>query len=215
MIEKKTVWAVTTDLEIEAKTALVEDGKVLVAKGTDKNDTSYNGNEFGVIRYFDTEEEAKKWVDSQEQEIRDMVPKVKRFIDRLDFMWDARERMGIKKADYLGSYANDSRSNHERWYNDEKAYAQKLETFIRCRMLNIDGHMIPIDEVKDVKWYGGENAEEYEADEWRAVLTTKDGNDYATCSAEDVRLIWAAIGKVSGSWFIDEDIDYDKDGDDD
>ena len=108
MIEKKTVWAVTRDLEIKAKTALVEDGQVLVAKDTDKKDTSYEGCEYGVIRYFGTEEDAKKWADEQEQEIRDMVPKVKRFIERLDYMCDARERMGIKKEDYLGSYANDS-----------------------------------------------------------------------------------------------------------
>ena len=214
MIEKKTVWAVTRDLEIKAKTALVEDGQVLVAKDTDKKDTSYEGCEYGVIRYFGTEEDAKKWADEQEQEIRDMVPKVKRFIDRLDYMWDARERMGIKKEDYLGSYANDSYNSSRLLYDDEREYAKKLETFIRCRMLNIDGHMIPIDEVKDVQWYGAENAEEYEADEWKAVITTKDGNDYATCSAEDVRLIWATIGKVSGSWFIDEDIDYDKSNDD-
>ena len=214
MIEKKTVWAVTRDLEIKAKTALVEDGQVLVAKDTDKKDTSYEGIEYGVIRYFGTEEDAKKWADEQEQEIRDMVPKVKRFIDRLDYMWDARERMGIKKEDYLGSYANDSGNNIRRWYDDECEYAKKLETFIRSRMLNIDGHIIPIDEVKDVQWYGGENAEKYEADEWKAVITTKDGNDYATCSAEDVRLIWATIGKVSGSWFIDEDIDYSKSNDD-
>ena len=74
----------------------------------------------------------------QEQEIRDMVPKVKRFIGRLDYMWDARERMGIKKEDYLGSYANDSGNNSRRWYDEEKEYAQKLETFIHSRMLNID-----------------------------------------------------------------------------
>ena len=215
MIEKKTVWAVTRDLEIKAKTALVEDGQVLVAKDTDKKDTSYEGCEYGVIRYFGTEEDAKKWADEQEQEIRDMVPKVKRFIDRLDYMWDARERMGIKKEDYLGSYANDSYNSSRLLYDDEREYAKKLETFIRSRMLNIDGHMIPIDEVKDVQWYGGENAEEYEADEWKAVITTKDGNDYATCSAEDVRLIWATIGKVSGSWFIDEDIDYSKSNNED
>ena len=215
MIEKRTMWAVTRQLEIETKTALVEDGRVLVAKDTDAKDSSYCGLDFETIRYFDTEEEAKKWADEQEQEIRDMVPKVKRFIGRLAYMWDARERMGIKKEDYLGSYANDSGNNSRRWYDDECEYAKKLETFIRSRMLNIDGHMVPIDEVKDVQWYGGENAEEYEADEWKAVLTTKDGNEVTTCSAEDVRLIWATIGKVSGSWFIDEDIDYSKDNEED
>jgi hypothetical protein len=29
-----------------------------------------------------------------------------------------------------------------------------------------------------------------------------------------VRLIWATIGKCIGSWFIDNDIDYDKDKED-
>ena len=39
------------------------------------------------------------------------------------------------------------------------------------------------------------------------LQTTEDGS-YTTCSKNDVRLIWATIGKVSGSWFIDDDIDY-------
>ena len=213
MIEKKQVWAVTRSLEVFEKTAIVENDKVLAAKNPEAKDSDYDGDEFNILRYFDNEQVAKTWVEEQEKEIRDMVPKVKKFISRMDFDYDLRERLGIKNEDYLGRFAKDNSSNQRQWYEDECEYAKKLETFIHSRMLNIDGHMIPIDEVKDVQWYGGENAEEYEADEWKAVITTKDGNQYSTCSAEDVRLVWATIGKVSGSWFIDEDIDYSKSND--
>ena len=49
MIEKKTVWAVTRDLRIEVKTAIVDDGEVLAAKASDQNDTAFDGSEFGVM----------------------------------------------------------------------------------------------------------------------------------------------------------------------
>ena len=45
------------------------------------------------------------------------------------------------------------------------------------------------------------------------MLTTTNGDEYSTNSAAEVRLIWATIGKCIGSWFIDNDIDYDKDSD--
>ena len=215
MIEKKTVWAVTRDLRIEVRTAIVDDGKVLAAKATDKKDTSYNGCEFGVMRYFDTEEEAKKWAKEQEQEIREMVPKVKSFIERLDWMWDVREHLGINKEDYLGNYAIDSSDNARGWYDDECKYARKLETFIRSRMLDIGSRLIPIGDVKQVKWCGYENADECEAADWKASITTKDDEEYETESEEDVRLIWATIGKVSGNWFVDNDFDYNKKESDD
>ena len=86
--------------------------------------------------------------------------------------------------------------------------------FIKSRMLNIDGRMIPIDQVREIQWYAIEDAEEYDPGQWKAVLTTTNGDEYSTNSAADVRLIWATIGKCIGSWFIDNDIDYDKDEED-
>lgn len=207
MVEIKKVWAVNHELEIVEKMAIVDGDKILAAKSPD---AMQYGNEYYVLQYCDTEAEAKKWASDKEQEIRDMVPKVLKFIIDMDRRFhDLAKRMGIKKEDYLGNYAETT--SYYNIYEEEKRYANKLITFIRSRMLNIGGHMIPINEVKDVKWYGGSSADEYEETDWKAVITTKDCEEYETKCEEDVRLIWNVLGFNSGSWFIDENIDYRKD----
>ena len=129
MIEEKTLWAVTSSLEVREKTAIVDDGKLLAVKTSGSKDTEYNGYEFGVLKYLDTEEEAKQFAADEERYIRDMVPRVKKFISRMYFCGKLRERLGIKKEDYLDSYGNDNyRENARRWYEDECEYAKKLES---------------------------------------------------------------------------------------
>lgn len=211
MIEKKTVWAVTRDFEIIERVAIIEDGEVLMSKNP--NDEGY-GMGWDILRYCETEEMAKEWMENEEKSIRDMIPKVKKFIDSMDSRYGLRKKLGIEKKDYLGTYGEDRKSYYQDEYNKEQDYSKKLEVFIKSRMLNIDGRMIPIDQVREVQWFAVEDADEYEPYHWKAVLTTTNGNEYSTRSAEDVRLIWATIGKCIGSWFIDNDIDYDKDTED-
>ena len=143
-----------------------------------------------------------------------MIPKVKKFIESMDFRYELREKLGIERKDYLGSYGEDRRISYLDEYNEEQDYSKKLEVFIKSRMLNIDGYMIPIDQVREIQWYAIEDAEEYEPGQWKAVLTATNGDEYSTNCVEDVRLIWATIGKCIGSRFIDNDIDYDKDEED-
>ena len=211
MIEKKTVWAVTRDFEIIERVAIIEDGKVLMSKNP--NDEDY-GTGWDILRYCETEEMAKEWIENEEKSVRDMIPKVKKFIDSMDIRYDLRKKLGIEKKDYLGSYGDDSRYNYREEYHKEENYSQKLEVFIKSRMLNIDGRMIPIDQVREVQWYAVDDEYNYDPGQWKAVLTTTNGDKYSTFCVADVRLIWATIGKCTGSWFIDNDIDYDKDEED-
>ena len=213
MIEKKTAWAVTRDFEIIERVAIIEDGKVLMSKNPNDKDSEY-GTGWDLLRYFETEEMAKEWIENEEKSVRDMIPKVKKFIESMDFRYELRKKLGIEKKDYLGSYGEDRRSSYLDEYNEEQDYSKKLEVFIKSRMLNIDGRMIPIDQVREIEWYAIEDAEDYEPDQWKAVLTTNNGDEYSTSCVEDVRLIWATFGKCSGSRFIDNDIDYDKDEED-
>lgn len=210
MIEKKTVWAVTRDFEIIERVAIIEDGEVLMSKNPNDENSEYETG-WDILSYYETEEMAKKWVENEEKSIRDMIPKVKKFIESMDSRYGLRKKLGIEKKDYLGRYGEDRRSDYRDEYNEEQDYSKKLEVFIKSRMLNIDGRMIPIDQVREIQWYAIEDADDYEPDQWKAVLTTTNGDKYSTGSAEDVRLVWATIGKCIGSWFIDNDIDYDKD----
>lgn len=207
MIKRETMWAVTRDLEIKEKTVILEDGKILAAKDIDANNTEYDGDEFEVKSYHKTKNDAAEWIEKVKKETLELVPIVKRFIVRMDAWWQLADKLGIKKDDYLGKYAIQAYS-YEDLYDREHNYAEKLETYIKSKMLNIGGYMIPVDQIKDIEWFGVENAHEDEEDEWRAVIHTKDDIEVATDSREDVRLIWATIGKVSGTWFIDDDINY-------
>lgn len=207
MIKRETMWAVTRDLEIKEKTVILEDGKILAAKDIDANNTAYDGDEFEVKSYHKTKNDAAEWIERVKKETLELVPIVKRFIVRMDAWWQLADKLGIKKEDYLGKYAIQPYS-YEDLYDREHNYAEKLETYIKSKMLNIGGHMIPVDQIKDIEWFGVENAHEDEEDEWKAVIHTIDGIEVATDSGENVRLIWATIGKVSGTWFIDDDINY-------
>jgi hypothetical protein len=209
MIEKKTLWAVTRDLEIVERVAIIEDGKVLMSKKPDSKDSDY-GTGWSLLRYFDTKEMAKEWTENEEKFIRDMIQKVKAFVESMDSRYGLRKRLGIEKKDYLGFYGEDHRGDYWKEYSEEQDYAKKLEVFIKSRMLNINGRMIPIDQVREIKWYAVEDAEEDDPYQWKAVLTTTNGDECSTRCAEEVRLIWATIGKCLSTWFVDNDIDYNK-----
>lgn len=213
MIEKKTAWAVTRDFEIIERVAIIEDGKVLMSKNPNDKDSEY-GTGWDILHYFSSEEKAKEWMENEEKYIRDMIPKVKGFIESMDCRYELHKKLGIEKKDYLGTYVEDRRRSYWDEYNEEQDYSKKLEVFIKSRMLNIAGRMIPIDQVREIQWYAVEDAEDYEPEQWKAVLTTTNGDEYSTGSVADVRLVWATIGKCIGSWFIDNDIDYDKDEED-
>lgn len=209
MIEKRTMWAVTRDLEIVEKIAILEDGKVLMSKNPNSKDSDY-GTGWSLLHYFDTEEMAKEWTENEEKSVRDMIPKVKAFVESMDSRYGLRKRLGIEKKDYLGIYGEDRRAGYWKEYNEEQDYAKKLEVFIKSRMLNIDGRMIPIDQVREIEWYTVEDAEENDPSHWKAVLTTTNDDECSTRCAEEVRLIWATIGKCISTWFVDDEIDYDK-----
>ena len=207
------MWAVTRDLEIVERVAIIEDGKVLMSKKPDSKDSDY-GTGWSLIRYFDTEEMAKEWTENEEKSVRDMIPKVRAFVESMDSRYGLRKRLGIEKKDYLGIYGEDRMAGCRKEYNEEQNYAKKLEVFIKSRMLNIDGRMIPIDQVREIEWYAVEDDEEDDPSHWKAVLTTTNGVEYSTSCVEDVRLVWATSGKCIGTCFIDNDIDYDKDEED-
>jgi hypothetical protein len=215
MIEKKTMWAVTRELNVKPQTAIVEDGRILVTKNSNGKEEDYSGSLYGILQLFDTEEDAKEYVKGEKQALLDMVPKVRKFITRLDYNYTLRKNLGIEKKEYLGNYAQTNDDGYIKSYNNECAYAEKLETFIKSRMLNIDGWMIPISEVRDIQWFGWDGAEDFEPEQWKALLTLASGEKLSTDSVEDVRLLWATIGKCSGSWFVDNDINYDNDNDED
>lgn len=212
MLEKKTLWAVTRAFNIVQRTVIVDEGKVLASKPINSGDDEYYPISWdNYLCYLDTYEQAKDYVEKESAAIRDMVPKVRSFIARMDY-YRLRKTLGIEMKEYLGYYAEkpDHDDDDER-YQDECKYAKLLETFILNRMLNIDGFFIPLDQVRHVKWFGKNGADNDDPDDWKAVLTMTNGDEFETCSKEEVRLVWAVFGKNVGQYYIDNNFDYNKD----
>lgn len=211
MLEKKTLWAVTRAFNIVQRKAIVDEGKILVSKHISSGDDEYYPNDGVYLCYFDTYEQAKDYVENESAAIREMVPKVRRFIVKMDY-YRLRKTLGIERKEYLGSYAEkpDHDDDDER-YQDECKYAKMLETFILNRMLNIDGFFIPFDQVRHVKWFGKNGYDDDDPEGWKAVLTMTNGDEFETCSKEEVRLVWAVFGKYVGQYYIDNNFDYNKD----
>jgi hypothetical protein len=108
----------------------------------------------------------------------------------------------FERKDYLGNYAE--RSSYLQELNDEQKYSRKLETFIRSRMVNIGGCMIPFDGVRSIEWHAeDDDVEEYEDDGWKAILKTSDG-EYETENEIEVRLVKTLFGSNAGVYFVDD-----------
>ena len=210
MLEKKTLWAVTRAFNIVQRTVIVDEGKILVSKNINSGDDEYYPNDGVYLCYFDTYEQAKDYVENESAAIREMVPKVRNFIVRMDY-YRLRKTLGIERKEYLGDYAEKPDPDDDERYQDECKYAKMLETFILNRMLNIDGFFIPLDQVRHVKWFGKDGSDNDDPDDWKARLTMTNGDEFETCSKEEVRLVWAVFGKYVGQYYIDNNFDYNKD----
>lgn len=211
MLEKKTLWAVTRAFNIVQRTVIVDEGKVLASKPINSGDDEYYPTSWdNYLCYFDTYEQAKDYVENESAAIREMVPKVRSFIVRMDY-YGLRKTLGIERKEYLGDYAEKPDPNDDERYYDECKYAKMLETFIRNRMLNIDGFFIPFDQVRHVKWFGKNGYDDDDPEGWKARLTMTNGDEFDTCSKEEVRLVWAVFGKYVGQYYIDNNFDYNKD----
>lgn len=196
MIEKKKMWELLSHLGVRETVAIVEDGKVLVSGEND-----FLSMPFGS-KFYDTEEEAVEARAKKVAYIKDMIPKVRNFIEYMSHLSPDGDVVKFDREDYLGSYAK--RSSFLQEYDDEQTYSRKLETFIRSRMVNIGGCMIPFDGVRSIEWHAeDDDVDEYEDDGWKAILKTSDG-EYETENEIEVRLVKTLFGHNAGVYFVDD-----------
>lgn len=191
------MWELDYGLRVSEKVVLIEDGKVLAL--------SHSGKRFSysdpTSSYYDTEKEAYEARDKKIEYIREMMPKVRKFIESMEFI-NCDGVIKFDRSDYLGSRAKTT--SYYKDYEDESTYAHKLETFIRSRMVNIGGCMIPFDGVRSIEWHAeDDDVDEYEDDGWKAVLETAEGK-YETENEIEVRLVKIIFGCNAGVYFVDD-----------
>lgn len=196
MIEKKKMWELDRYMGLYETVAIVEDGKVLVSGEND-----FLSVPFGS-KFYDTREDAEKARLEKAAYIKDMIPKVRKFIEYMSLISPDKCVVKFERKDYLGNYAE--RSSYLQELNDEQKYSRKLETFIRSRMVNIGGCMIPFDKVMSIEWHAeDDDVEEYEDDGWKAILETAE-DKYETENEIEVRLVKTLFGSNAGVYFVDD-----------
>lgn len=196
MIEKKKMWELDRYMGLDETVAIVEDGKVLVSGEND-----FLSVPFGS-KFYDTREDAEKARLEKAAYIKDMIPKVRKFIEYMSLLSPDKGFVKFERKDYLGNYAE--RSSYLQELNDEQKYSRKLETFIRSRMVNIGGCMIPFDGVRSIEWHAeDDDVEEYEDDGWKAILETAE-DKYETENEIEVRLVKTLFGCNAGVYFVDD-----------
>ncbi len=161
------------------------------------------------VEFFDTKEQAETAQKLEAENLKAMMPKVRKFLMRMKHIQEDNPVMKFKREDYLGSYAEERQSRYYKEYCQEQEYAGRLETFIRSRMVNIDDQMNPFGDVKSVKWYLKEDGDEYEDDNIQAELMLKDGTQIKTQSESEVKLCLFVFGRNQGPYFIGE-FEYNK-----
>ena len=166
-------------------------------------------DELKDVEFFETKKQAETAQKVEVDNLKAMMPKVRKFLMRMKHIQEDNPVMPFRREDYLGSYAEVRQSSYYKEFCREQEYAGRLETFIRSRMVNIDDQMVPIGDVKNVKWYLKEDGDEYEDGDIQAELTLKDDTQIKTQSESEVKLCLFVFGRNQGPYFTGE-FEYDK-----
>ena len=203
MIEKKKMWALTSNLSILDVTAIVEDGKVLAV-----NKTLKNHPEVFVTRpefeYFNSRKEAEDGLKCKIEYIKDLVKKTNEllvYIDNAGSYVLSTHGIDIDRCvKKFCIFDEGLKADSEKYHNLSK----KLENYIRSRMVVIGSSMFPYDKVKEIDWYAPSENGDFGDWELKARLTMEDGTIYETESDEDVKLVKTLFGSNAGVYFVDD-----------
>lgn len=213
-LTRKNLWRLRGDLSLEEDDVVMneETGKAVFCHAKKGNycGLAFTEEELKDVEFFDTKKQAETARQLEVKNLRAMMPKVRKFLMRMMHIQEDNSVMPFKREDYLGSYAAKEQSSFFKEFCREQEYAGRLETFIRSRMVNIDDQMVPIGDVKSVKWYLKEDGDEYEDGDIQAELTLKDDTQVKTQSESEVKLCLFVFGRNQGPYFTGE-FDYNKD----
>lgn len=211
-LTRKNLWRLRGNLSLEEDDVVMneETGKAVFchAKKGDYCGLTFTEEDLINVDFFETKEQAETAQKLDAESLKAMMPKVRKFLMRMKHIQEDNPVMKFKREDYLGSYAEERQSSYYKEYCREQEYSGRLETFIHSRMVNIDDQMVPVSDVKSVKWYLSEDGDEYEYSDVQAELTLKDGTEIKTQSEEEVRLCIFVFGRNQGPYFTGE-FEYD------
>lgn len=204
-MQKKAMWVMESDLTIREIVAMVDEVKneiLCYAYKDEFESTEYKPDwmhTYAEEQYFDTEGQA---VDARNQFIREakaMMPRVKKFVNRMYDLKENNEFLPHKREDFLGSFAPDTAS--ESYYYKKLCVEQRVNmSFFKAfksGLLNINAETIRIDDVVRIEWgqYKGTDKDGEEITGETATLVLHDDKKLRTRSKEEYRLVEYIFGE--------------------
>ena len=201
MIEKKTMGYVDFDYpQCDAKAVTVmadtETGQVEARRSTDDEDDDWYTPRMSD-HYYPTIDEAQKALEDHRKELRELMPKVRNWVEQMDHLSYGLEKMPEKadedewrkthpdfftREDYLPyQYA---RKNDTTWKDRKISRLEKMNRMLTdvavTGFLNIRGDQFRIDDVEHVRW--GEECAELILKNGLAVKTAGDYDYNVVCA---------------------------------
>ena len=196
MIEKRTMWYV--DMEYPN----YKEQSVTVFMNTETNEVEvYDlGDQECYIpddqdRFYNTQDEAVQALSRRRDEIREMMPKVKEFVEMMDNM-SSTDDFNFKAEEYLGSYrAKFKRWSYEDDYNNMTAKYSRLLLVARNGVMNVNADTFKVSDIQRIEWNNVKTIKDGEEKvREAATVVLKDGRKIRTRHKAEYALIEDLFG---------------------
>ena len=159
-MQKKIMWVIESDLTIKEIVAMVDEVKneILCYAYKDEFDSTECKpdwmNTYDDEQYFDTECQAVEARNQFIREAKDMMPRVRKFVNRMYDIKEDNEFLSHKREDFLGCFALDPEDEH--YYRKRLSFEQSVNKSLvmafKSGLLNINAETIRIDDVVRIEW---------------------------------------------------------------
>ena len=206
----KKMWLVEESLEIKKIVAIHDEAKDIVycyVYEDDYNQENPRENPEWTSPYeheafFLTEGAALDYRNAKRDELKEMIQKVKSFIERMDRI-ESNEDFKFEKKDYLGHYAKED-DYWRRSYYDMSDKCKRLMLVIEHGVVNVNAETFKVEDVARVEWDEVNYKEDGKQKTRKAAtVVLKDGHEIQTKLESEYVIIKELFGSnMSGFRFV-------------
>ena len=202
-MEIKKMWLVEASLAIKEIVAMYDEVKDIVYCYVYKDDFNEESPRsigewyppYNHETFYKTEGAAIDYRNAKREEFKEMMPKVKAFIERMENV-ESTDDFKFEKEDYLGDYASGRDNWWERQYDEMKAKYRRIMLVVKNGMMNINADSFKLAEVVRVEW----NNVKYMKDgkqktKEAATVVLKDGRKIRTRHEAEYEVVKAFFGE--------------------
>ena len=214
MIEQRDMWVVESNLSIKPIVAVYDTEKqqptaYRYASRTSTKAFPYSVGDYQQERYFATEGEAVNWRNEKVKRLREMMPRVKEFVDEMNNIGNDNEFLPHKNEDYGWPDDEDDDDGYYDDYEKYKAAFLLLADAMKTGFLNVCAETVRLSEVVGIEWdqerwkKKDADGDEYEKSRDRATLCLRDGKKLQTLKEYERLAVEAIFGENrSGRVFV-------------